>query len=224
RGAVPIATVLPLLTRFALPGALSSLTTVPVLWLVQALLSRSTSGFSQLALYAASLNLLSAVLFVPSILNNVAMPWINRERAQGGEAAYRGAFRAAVRASALTMGVALAAVAVAGPWLLGLYGGAFRDGYPALLVLLAAAIPETLTVALNQGVQVRERMWQALVAVNLPRDAVILGGALLLIPTHGALGAAAAYLAGRLVAFVGVVWLVRHDLAAAQARLVESST
>jgi O-antigen/teichoic acid export membrane protein len=200
-----------ILLRFALPGALSGLTTVPVLWAVQALLARSPRGFDDVGVYAAGLNLLAMVLFVPTVLNGVAMVWINRERAQQGDHGYWRALRANLRATALLAGLALLVTALGGRWLLGLYGQDFRVGYGALVLLLAAAVPEALTVALNQSLQTRERMWQALVAINVPRDLVILLGAWLLIPHLGAVGAAGAYLAGRTVGLAAVAGVVRRD-------------
>ncbi len=204
-----------LLVRFALPGSLSALSTVPVLWAVQALLARSPRGFGELAVYAAGLNLLTMVLFVPVVLNGVAMAWINRTHAVQGEAAYRSAFRTNVGITLATVSVALVGVGVLGPALLRLYGREFLSGYTALALLLVAAIPEALTTALNQSLQTRERMWEALLAINLPRDLVIMGAAVALIPKFGAVGAATAYLSGRLVAFTAMCFLVRHEVRAA---------
>lgn len=212
RGAAGMREEREVLLRFALPGALSGLSTVPVLWAVQALLARSPRGFDDVAMYAAGLNLLAMVLFLPTVLNGVAMVWINRERAQQGDHAYWRSLRANLRATALLAGSALLVTALGGRWLLGLYGQDFRVGYGALVLLLAAAVPEALTVALNQSLQTRERMWQALVAINIPRDTVILLGAWLLVPRLGAVGAAGAYLAGRMLALLAMAFLVRHEL------------
>lgn len=212
RGRARFAEERPLLMRFALPAALGGLSTVPVLWIVQALLARSPQGFGSLAVYAAGLNLLAIVLFVPTVLNGVAMAWINRAHSVEGEAAYRSALRTNAGVTFVTVSAALIVTAIAGPTLLGLYGKDFRTGYAALALLLAAGIPEALTIALNQSLQTRERMWEAFLGINLPRDVVIILTALALIPRYGATGAAAAYLFGRIVALVSMFYLVRHEL------------
>lgn len=212
KGVASFASERPLLIRFAIPAALSGLSTVPVLWVVQAMLARTTEGFGNLAVYAAGLNLLSIVLFVPAVLNGVAMAWINRAQALGGEGAFRSALRTNVNLTMITATGALVMVAALGPTLLGLYGRDFRSGYGALALLLLAALPEALTNALSQSLQTRERMWEAVLAINLPRDLTILAVALLCIPRYGALGAAAGYLCGRLVALCSMLFLVRHEM------------
>ncbi len=212
KAAAPIREEGRILLHFALPGALSGLTSIPALWGVQALLARSPRGFGDVAVYAACLNLLTAVLFVPTIVNGVTMPWINRRNALEGDRGYRHALRTNLVATTVILALALAATGLLGRWLLGLYGSGFRGGYDVLILLLLAGVPEALTIALNQGLQVRERMWSALAAVNVPRDAVILIAAALLVPRIGALGAAAAYLAGRSVGLAAITLRVRHDL------------
>ena len=207
----------PIIVRFAFPAALSALSTVPALWLVQALLARAPQGFGELAVYGAGLNLLTMVLFLPVVLNGVAMSWINRTHATQGDAAYRSALRTNLGMTLATVTLGLVGVAVLGPTLLGLYGRDFRSGYATLAVLLAAALPEALASAMNQSLQARERMWEALLGINLPRDLVIAGAAVLLVPRYGALGAAGAYLAGRLVAFGVMFYLVRHEIVGAGA-------
>ena len=202
----------PLMFRFALPAALSGLSTVPALWAVQALLARSPDGFANLAVYAAGSNLLSMVLFAPTVLNGVAMAWINRTQAVQGHVAYRSALRANVGVTLVTVITALIGMAIIGPTLLGLYGRDFRSGSTALALLLAASVPEALTIALNQSLQTSERMWEAFLGINIPRDTVIIVTAVLLVPRFGATGAAAAYLSGRLVALCSMVYLVRHEV------------
>src|SRR5690606_22098652 len=80
-----------ILVDFTIPAAISGLTSVPVLWAIQALLARSQFGFEAVAGYAAGLNFLTVVLFAPTIVNSVAMPWINRRRTVAGNDGFRSA-------------------------------------------------------------------------------------------------------------------------------------
>jgi O-antigen/teichoic acid export membrane protein len=208
-----------LLLRFAVPAALSGISTVPVLWAVQAFLARSPLGFGDLAIYAAGLNMLSMVMFAPTVLNGVAMAWINRTQVVEGETAYKSAIRTNIGVTLVTVTFALIGMALVGPFLLSLYGRDFRAGYLALVVLLAASIPEALTNALAQSLQTRERMWDAFLGINIPRDSVIVAVAFFLVPVYGAAGAAAAYLIGRVVAFGAMLYLVRGDFGLAAVRV-----
>lgn len=210
--AASIAQERPLLIRFAVPAALSGFVTIPVLWALQALLARSPKGFGDLAVYAAGLNLLTMVMFTPTILNSVAMAWINRSHAVNGETAYRAAIRSNIGVNFLTVTTALIGMAIVGPFLLDLYGNGFRTEGLAIVLLVSAAIPESLTNALQQSLQKRELMWESLFAINVPRDIVMVGTALWLIPVHGVTGAAIAYLSGRTVGLLAAYWLVRHEV------------
>ena len=83
------------------------------------------------------------------------------------------------------------------------------QGYSAGLILLMAAIPESITVALHQVLQSRELMWKAILRINLPRDTLIPVSAALLVPKYGAVGLAIAYLLGKILALVSMVICVR---------------
>ncbi|MEP6763629.1 MAG: oligosaccharide flippase family protein [Gemmatimonadaceae bacterium] len=202
----------PLLMRFAVPAALSGFSTVPVLWAVQAFLARSPNAFGEVAVYSAGLNLLAMVMFAPTILNGLAMAWINRTNVVEGDAAYRSALRTNVAVNAAIVVCALLVMAAIGPSLLGLFGRDFRSGYVPLLLLLAAALPEAVTNALSQSLQKRERMWHSFLAINVPRDLVIVTAAFFLVPTYGATGAATAYLTGRVIAVCAMYLLVRDEV------------
>ena len=201
-----------LILRFCLPGALSPITTVPVLWAVQAFLVRSPNRFAELAVYAVGLNLLTMVMFPPSMLGGVAMVHINRALVVDGEAGYRSAVRLNLGVTFGLVMLSLGAVALLGPTILGWYGKDFRSGYSAIGFLLLAAVPESLTNALFQSLQTRERMWEALVGINFPRDLTMIAVAWKFVPLYGAAGAAGAYFAGRVVALVSTSIMVRHEV------------
>ncbi|MDQ6610843.1 MAG: hypothetical protein M3Y64_00300, partial [Gemmatimonadota bacterium] len=212
-GAAKFAVERPLLMRFAVPAALSGFSTVPVLWAVQAFLARSPKAFGEVAVYSAGLNLLAMVLFAPTILNGLAMAWINRTNVLEGDSAYRSALRMNVAVTVAIVVSALFVMAFIGPTLLGFFGKDFRSGYVPLLLLLGAALPEAVTNALSQSLQKRERMWDSFLAINIPRDLVIVTAAFLLVPKYGATGAASAYLTGRIVAVCAMYALVRDEVA-----------
>ncbi len=203
-----------ILLKFALPGALSGFTSMPALWLASALLVRQPNGYSQMALYSAAYALMTVVLFLPGITNNVGMSLINHHKGAGKEPEFRRAFWMNLAASTTTVIVGACVVAVFGPELLRLFGRNFSDGYSVLAIMMAAAVPEGLTVALNQVMQSQGKMWLAVFAINLPRDTTILLVALWLVPFHGALGLATGYLSGRLLALIVMsVLVVRIGLA-----------
>ena len=95
-----------------------------------------------------------------------------------------------------------------GPELLRLFGKNFKNGYTTLLILLFAAVPQGLAVALYQIIQSQAKMWLSFLAVAVPRDALIVILAYLLIPTRGASGVAFGYAAAWSVALLIIGGLV----------------
>jgi O-antigen/teichoic acid export membrane protein/SAM-dependent methyltransferase len=205
---VGIAQERPIIVKFALPGALSGMTSMPALWLASAFLVRQPNGYSQMAIYSASFGLMAAVLFLPNITNSVGMSLINYHKGTGNEREYRRTFWINVVVTATIVIPGAGIFALLGPDLLHLFGKDFKDGYPVLLILLLATIPEGFTIAINQIVQSSERMWLAVSAVNLPRDSSIAILAFLLAPSLGARGVASAYFIGRLLAFLTISVIV----------------
>jgi O-antigen/teichoic acid export membrane protein/2-polyprenyl-3-methyl-5-hydroxy-6-metoxy-1,4-benzoquinol methylase len=195
-------------SRFALPTAMGGFTPTPALWMAGALLVRQPNGYAQMGLYSASFSLMAMVLFLPSIANNVGMSIINHNRGTGNERAYQGTFWMNLAITAAIVIAGATTVALLGSQMLHLFGKEFVPGYPVLLILLAAAVPEGLTVALSQVIQSQDKMWLAILGINLPRDATIVFVAYWLAATHGAQGLAMAYLSGRLLSFVIISWLV----------------
>ena len=188
-----------MLLHFALPAALGGLTTMPALWVGQAILARRPGGYEQLAVYVAAYNLATIALFLPSVANSVGMSLLNSVRGTGDTKAYRRVFWTNLR---VTTGVVIAGAVVMGAtgrYLLRAYGPTFLSGAPVLIVLLAGIVAEALTMALYQVVQSRERMWHGVRAIVLPRDLAVPLLALALVPSHGAAGLAWAYLLARAI-------------------------
>ncbi len=201
---------------FGLPGALSSLTAAPAIWLVQAAIVRQPGGLVQLGSFLVASNLMTAVLLLPNIVNSVGTPLLNERRGADDAGGFARLFRDNIQVTLLCVLSGLAVVGLSGPVLLDLFGEGFRAGYPVLLMLLAATLPESLTIALNQLLQTRAKMWHALLAINLPRDLLMPVLAAVLTPMYGALGGATAYLAGRILA-VGCMLLLVRSLRVAHA-------
>lgn len=182
----------PILLNFAMPAAISGLTYLPAIWIGDAILVRQPDGYSQMALFSAAFALMTAVLFIPN--NTCVVGWsiLNHHKGLGESEGYRSIFKmnlAVVGAAAVAGALMLA---LAGPGLLRLFGKDFCGGYTILLIMLGAAIPQALALAILQHLQSQERMWFSFFAVILPRDLLLVGLAYVWIPRSGAFGLAGA--------------------------------
>jgi O-antigen/teichoic acid export membrane protein len=161
-----------------------------------------------MALFAAANSLRILVLFVPSILNNVSLSLLNHQRGAGDESRYRRLFWVTLGLTASLVAVSGLAVVIGGSWLLGIFGHDFRAGYSTLVILMLSTMPETLSIAMLQILQSRERMWLSFLGFVLPSYVALVVLARLLTPTLGAQGLAWSYLAAMTVAMAGSVIIV----------------
>lgn len=193
--------------RFALPAAISGLSTLPAQWAAGALLVSSTGGHLEMALFAAANNLRNMVLFLPGLINGVGVSLLNHARRDTRPEGYRRLFWGNLAATGGVTILGAVGMAALGMPLLGLYGPGFQAGYGVLLLLLLSAVLNGAGLGVYQIIQVRERMWLSLFLVALPRDLLLVGLGYALVDRHGADGLAAAFAASSALALVVTVWL-----------------
>ena len=157
-----------------------------------------------MALFGAANTYRALVLFLPSNINVVGLSLLNNQRGSADDA-FRRVFWWNLTITVLAAVAGAAAVAAAGPWLLAVFGQGFVEGYGTLLVLMAAAVLEALTMAVYQIVQSHAKLWLSLFAIALPRDTLIVVSAFFLATRNGAAGLAWAHLIGWTVAACSVV-------------------
>lgn len=184
---------LDVLGGFALPAALSGVLGGLATTGATALLVRHEGGLRELATFNAANTIRILVLFVPALVTRVSTPLLVRLRGGRDAAGFRRTFARVLVANTALAGVAAAALFALGPWLLALYGRGFVQGRAALGLLLAAAVVETLSVALFQPLYSHGRIWLHLAIVTM-WCGLLAGGAALWAPARGASGLAAAYL------------------------------
>jgi O-antigen/teichoic acid export membrane protein len=194
--------------KFGIPAALPSFTTMPGLWLSGLVLLAHPGGYREMALYTVAATFRTVVLFVPRLVDNVGLSLLNSQVGLKDPVRYRSMARLNLATTATAVLASAVAIAVAGRWLLRLFGEGYDAAYPALLLLLLASVVEALWYFVSQVASSREQMWSLFFGSTLPRDVLIVLLALALIPRFGAQGLAAASLlawGAALVLAAGVV-------------------
>jgi O-antigen/teichoic acid export membrane protein len=199
------------LIRFALPAAIAGLSTAGSLWLGQLVLTRG-AGLVETGLYSVAANLLTLTMLAPSVANTVGMSMLNKARGAGDTAQFDRLFKANLGTTLALVVLGAGTIALFGRWILAGFGPAFAAALPALLALLTAALPEAMGLAYYQILQSRERMWQAMRLVILPRDLALPLVAIALVPRFGALGLAMAFLVSRSIYFFTTYHVSRRVL------------
>lgn len=182
-----------LVLRFILPAMLSGVSSIPVLWLTNTILVRQPDGFAQLGLFAAANSFRTMTLFLPSVLNSVGLALLSHQRGLGDSARYRRIFLINMTLVVTVSAGSIVFVLLFGEWMLQIFGKSFTGGYPILMVLMGSLIPESIVLVCYQHIQSQERMWASLLFI-VPRDALLVGLAWLLVPDWGGMGLAIAYL------------------------------
>lgn len=196
-----------ILLRFSVPAALNGFVSLPAIWTVNAFLARQDRGFEQVALFTAANSFRIIVLFLPNIFNGVGMSLLNNQRGAGDERRFRRLFWTAAAISAAVVVVAGTIFALSGGWLLNIFGSRFVAAHPALIVLMLAALAETLSLAAWQVIQTQERIWLSFFGVAGPSAIALVATARLLVPAHGAVGLAWAYVASWILA-LAIEWII----------------
>jgi O-antigen/teichoic acid export membrane protein len=191
-----------ILFNFALPAALSSYYTLPMIWLANSVLVRQPGGYGEMALYSAANNLRILVLFLPNIMNNVGLSILNYEKAKGDPKLFHQLFKSNMASMFLVTLGGAAFVGIFGSLILRLFGRDFAAGRILLRILLASCLFEGLSIGLYQYIQSHARIWLSFFGINVPREAFLVIMAYVLIPSLGGAGLALAYLGSMIVGLI----------------------
>lgn len=201
--------------RFALPAGLAGFVTMPCLWLVTVLVARLPDGLALVGVLSVAHQVRMAVLQLPSLLNAVSFSVLSRLKGQNEAAGFRSVFWSNLWLNLAFATLVVVVLLLAAKPVLQLYGRDFTAGRWVLVLLLASVLPELLATNFYQLIQSAGRMWQSLFLIAIPRDLLYLGLATLLVPSHGVLAAAGAYLTAHAVGLLATLLTAR--LYAAQA-------
>ncbi|MEW6119437.1 MAG: flippase [Pseudomonadota bacterium] len=161
--------------------------------------------------YAAASRVADIVVFGLAAANAVVAPIIARLHATGGREALRRIVRRVAQGIALfTLPVALI-LALFGKPILGLFGEGFEDGYAVLLVLLAGQMINALAGPVGYLMAMTGHQVKAMKIVALSAASnIVLNG--VLIPMHGAIGAAVATATSVMIWNMMMLCFVRTEL------------
>jgi len=192
------------LYRFALPAALSGLTTMPAIWLGNAFLVQQPGGYSEMGVYSAASNLRTIVLFLPVLFNSVALSLINSHKGQSNREAYTSTFFLNLKLTTVTALIGAVVMWWCGEWVIGIFGPDFvgKNVTELLLFMSISVVLEAIGVAVYQLIQSHGIMWLSFLAIAMPRDVLVVVAAYFLTQSYGAAGLAGAFALGCLFALI----------------------
>lgn len=130
---------LPMLWRFSLPAMLNSLIFGPIAWLAIAIIVRQANGPAEIGIFYAANQWYSLMLFLPTMLNQVAFP-IMTERLQAGDRQYAWRlYESKIWSSIGVVSLVGLVVCLASPFIMDFYGPEYSNHWPVLCVVVLAA-------------------------------------------------------------------------------------
>jgi len=185
-----------IISKFAIPAAISGYVTIPSMWLGNTFLIRQIDGFEQMALYNAALSIRLCVMFIPMVANNVCMSILNNHRGRRDSSMYWKTFRVNLVINIFAIIFIGSILLYIGPELFKIFGNDFKDAFPVLKLLLVAALLEGTAMTVYQIVQSQGIIWQSLFLIAIPYCLFFVITAYYFTGSHGSIGLALAYATG----------------------------
>ena len=203
-----------ILWRFSLPAVLADIAAGPAIWAANAILANQKNGYSELGLFSAANQWRNALMFLPNILLQVALPILSSLDIQGSDSD-RSRF---ARTFEITQTLTLSVVLPLGILLIyfsdivmGFYGAQFSRGVPSLIGVALTVMIMGISAATGPAIQASGRMWIGF-TVNLVWGVVMLGLVWIFAPRFGANALAYAPAAAYVVLAILTFLILRPEL------------
>jgi O-antigen/teichoic acid export membrane protein len=184
------------LWRFSLPAVFAAAMVGPVNWACSAMLVNQPGGYGEMGVFNAANQWFLGVMFLPSVLGQVVLPVLSERYGANDQVRSAKVLKVAIGANALAVVPLVIGLSLLSPFVMDLYGTAFRDGWPTLVAVLVTAGVMAIQAPVGQVLAASGRMWLGFL-MNLGWAAAFVGLTALLV-SHGSVGVAA----GRLGAYI----------------------
>lgn len=192
---------------YQIPAGLAGFLTLPVLWLIPAILARNTQNFSDVAIYSVILMIKSLVILPASIIGLALQPSVERAWHLNQMDTVIRVFRAGTAATLGIVGTMALIVAIFATEVMSIFGANFVAGVGNLRWMMIAAVAEGLRVSLVMRLQASGQIWSSIVATLLPQDVVMLCIVVGFSAQYGLSAAVSAHAVGAAVSLAGTFWL-----------------
>lgn len=148
-----------ILWRFSLPAFGGSLFVGPVYWSCNAMLVNGPGGYSQMGFFNAANQWFNALLFLPSVLSQAALPVLAECLGQNDHTRSRKVLGFYLKLNAAVIAPIVLFGSLASPWIMGIYGPDFQSAWPTLVVCLITAGLLAVQTPVGQIIAASGRMW-----------------------------------------------------------------
>ena len=147
------------LWRFSLPAVGSGIFVGPIYWVGNTMMVNSPGGYAQMGIFNAANQWFGALLFLPTMLGQAALPVFAECLGQGDHAKSREVLRFYIRLNAIVVGPVVLFGCLASPWIMASYGPGFGEAWPTLAVVFGTAALVAIQNPVGQIITASGRMW-----------------------------------------------------------------
>lgn len=148
------------LWKFSLPALFAGAMVGPVNWFCNTLLVNQPNGYAEMGVYNAANQWYTMMLFLPGILGQVVLPILsNREQLNNSAGRSIKTMANLIKMNALLVFPLVIVTCLFSPFIMGLYGEGFRNGWPTLVIILFTSAIVTIQTPVGQLIAVSGKMW-----------------------------------------------------------------
>lgn len=199
---------------FSLPALASSLLVGPVHWLCSTMLVNRPDGYAQMGIFNAANQWFGALLFLPALLAQAALPVLSERLGDNDSAVSRTVLTFYIKLNALLVVPLVLLGSLVSPYIMAFYGKGFERGWPTLVVVLTTAGLLAVLSTVGQVLIASGRLWLG-AFMNLGWGASYLAFTLLLV-SYGAFGLACARLSAYVVHAIWTFGFALHIIKASR--------
>jgi O-antigen/teichoic acid export membrane protein len=147
------------LWSFSTPAFLAGALTGPVTWAANTMLVNQPGGYAEMGVLSAASQWRTALLFLPGLVGQVALPMLSSLQNIGGKGAVRRVLLGSVLTNALCTAPLLVILLPCSRWIMPLYGTAFSGRGAVLEVSLLSAALLAIQTPVGNFIAAFGRMW-----------------------------------------------------------------
>lgn len=145
-----------ILYKFSLPALLSGLMVSPVIWACNAILVNQSNGYNEMAIFDASNQWRSAILFIPVALSQIVLPMLTDSR---GQDQFERIMKVNIIVNLIISLLMAIIVSLFSSMIMSFYGEGFEEGNVVLTVLAISAVFISINNVIGQAIASKGKMW-----------------------------------------------------------------
>lgn len=159
------------LLRFSLPALLSGILVAPAMWACNALLVNRPHGYEEMALFDAANQWRNAILFIPAILAQIALPMLSAHVNEKRQ--FNKILIVNIKLNAFVSFLIAGIIALLSLFIMNSYGPGFAEGAEVLIILAFSAVLVAVNNIIGQAIASKGKMWAGF-SLNLIWSVVLL--------------------------------------------------